>query len=434
MVNWALEIGDMFQDPSGATYECRSQLATGGFGSVYLVLNQKTGTECIAKLPKLDTGKDDFIIKKQRAEGQILEDLTMKGVEGVAKFISAFESNINGTNMPVLLIEIAPGVTLKQWLATNGPMDEDGVRATLEKLATSLRDIHINGYIHRDIKSDNVFIDGDLADPVVTIIDFGISAQYDDSTLHNTGNATNLCHTPFYAPPEQRTHHDAKPSTDVFAVAAIGFELLTGYGNHPGGMESRYAPQEYAPSGAVSDDFNEVIKKASWDNPQHRYRVMDDLILALRGKPLMIHMPRIIAEKAHALEEDEIWICRRTNALSNAARIQVNEKTGPSGPYFLSRWHAVIRKGQDGIYRLFDEGADRPNNSPSTKSTNGTVWRRKATNEWRPVPEAGLPLAGKYCEIGLGFTKRPPNAKDANDQPILPGAYKTIEYAPPDQS
>ena len=67
MVNWALEIGDMFQDPSGATYECRSQLATGGFGSVYLVLNQKTGTECIAKLPKLDTGKDDFIIKKQRA-------------------------------------------------------------------------------------------------------------------------------------------------------------------------------------------------------------------------------------------------------------------------------------------------------------------------------------------------------------------------------
>jgi hypothetical protein len=306
-------------------------------------------------------------------------------------------------------------------------MAERHVKVVLEKLAIAMRGIHKATYIHRDIKDENIFIDGPLDDPQLTIIDFGISAVFDNSKTHAI--ATNLMHSHFYAPPEQKTLNEARPSTDVFAIGAIAFFLLTG-GNRNPGRDSRYKPQDFGID--VSDDFNLLIEKATWDNPVHRYMVMDELILAIRGKPMTNQMPRIVSvADVHVLEEDEIWICRKTNHIKKDNIIQIDERTDPLGrKWFISRKHAVVKKDHLGVYRIFDAGVARSNGR--TQSLNGTVWRANSTNEWRYLPEQGLPLMSSYIEIGIGFTKQAPDAKDKNGDPILPGPYKVIQYAPPE--
>ena len=317
-------------------------------------------------------------------------------------------------------------------------MSEEHVKVFLEKLSIAVQGVHGANLIHRDIKSPNVFIDGTLDDPIVTLIDFGISAQFDNSSTHAI--ATNLCRSPFYAPPEQATHNEARPCTDIFAIGAMGYELLVGRdcrAGHPGGAKGRYNPATDGPKNTdgtpiISKEMMQVITKATWDNPGHRYKLIDEFIMAVRGKPMIKNMPRIIADnKEWVIDEDEIWICRKRDGLSNLQRIFVTERTDPKSiQRYISRFHAVIKKGRDGMYKIYDEGYDRP--TGGDRSANGTVWRRENSSEWRQLPANGLLLYQHYMEIGLGYTKQAPNAVDASGEKILPGAYATIVYAPPD--
>ena len=428
--------GDVFTDKySGKNFEVmgpKCPLGEGGFGEVYLVKDLSTDENFVAKVPNFkkhagDPKAIDTVKKKQRQEAEIIRDLTLKNVPSVVRFVDTFEIENKGDTLEILLIEKAKGVTLKDWVGNNGAMAERHVKIVLEKLAIAMRGIHKATYIHRDIKDENIFIDGPLDDPQLTIIDFGISAVFDNSKTHAI--ATNLMHSHFYAPPEQKTLNEARPSTDVFAIGAIAFFLLTG-GNRNPGRDSRYKPQDFGVD--VSDDFNLLIEKATWDNPVHRYMVMDELILAIRGKPMTNQMPRIVSVgDVHVLEEDEIWICRKTNHIKKDNIIQIDERTDPlERTWFISRKHAVVQKDHLGIYRIFDAGFARSNGR--TQSLNGTVWRANSTNEWRYLPEQGLPLMSSYIEIGIGFTKQAPDAKDKNGDPILPGPYKVIQYAPPE--
>ncbi len=428
--------GDLFTNASnGNNFEVmgpKCPLGEGGFGEVYLVKDLAKGELFVAKVPNFkkhggDPKAIDVVKKKQRQEADIIKDLTLKNVPSTVRFVDTFEIENKGDRLEVLLIEKARGITLKEWVDKNGAMKEHHVKIVLEQLAIAMQGIHKATYIHRDIKDENIFIDGPLEDPQLTIIDFGISAVFDNSKTHAI--ATNLMHSHFYAPPEQKTLNEARPSTDVFAIGAIAYFLLTG-GNRNPGRDSRYKPQDFGVD--VSDDFNLLIEKATWDNPVHRYMVMEDLIHAIRGKPLDNQMPRIVSVgEVHVLEDDEIWICRKTNQIQKHTVIEIEERTDPTErKWFISRKHAFIQKNDRGIYRIYDKGISRPKGAK--ESTNGTVWRANSTNEWRYLPEEGLPLMSSYYEIGIGFTKHAPNTKDKNGDPILPGPYKIIQYAPPE--
>jgi len=440
-----LSDGDVFSDPSGGSYEVIDSGdfdLHGGFGYVYFVKDQN-GKTVVAKIPNLNQQEPkhvEMVKSRLRTEGRFIKELQDANVPNIVGYIDCFEASVGGNDIPILILEVARGVTITDWITANGEMPEPQVKRVLEELCNAVRGVHAANMIHRDIKSPNVFMNGTPENPEITLIDFGISAQFDNSSTHATG--TNLMHSLFYAPPEQITHTDARPSTDTFAIGAIGYELLVGRNcgiGHPGGKKSRYNPREDSPvdnngEKTVSEEFAQVIVKATWDTPGQRYMVTDDLILAIRGRPLIENMPRIIADnKPWPIDDDEIWICRKSAGLHNLTRIMVSELTDPDdGDRMISRWHAVILKGSDGVHRIFDKGVPRPIDPNVLQSTNRTVWRREGSQEWRELPPNGLALVGHYLEIGLGYTKQAPNAKDANGDPLLPGAYQIIQYAPPD--
>lgn len=125
----------------------------------------------------------------------------------------------NGT--AYMVMERLFGRTLLTMLEESGPIAETKLLPLAAQAAEGLRVVHAAGYVHRDVKSDNLFLTDDGR---LVLLDFGtVKAQT------TTKQAVTALVSPGYAPPEQ--YHSAyapEPGGDVYALAATMYELLTG--------------------------------------------------------------------------------------------------------------------------------------------------------------------------------------------------------------
>lgn len=416
-----LSAGDKFTDlSSGGIYEAIKLLGEGGLGSAYLVSKDSYSVQSVAKIP-LQTGdfqSDQYSIKKLNHEADILESLKKKNVPNIVQIEDHFDTEINGYKIPVLILELAKGKTCEDYLLDHDPcVAEDDVKEVLKRVGEALVGVHKEGIIHRDIKPENVFVDNNLN---VTLIDFGIAAVFDNSKT--TQRATRIG-TDFYSPPEQMESGIVSFSSDVFALAATGFYLLTGGAKV--GWIGKYEPKMFEKLGhPISQELSDVICKATWPDMLERYATIEDFIQALEGRPPIHKLPRIVVDgTSYPIDKDLITIGRAGEDAQ--VDIGVTERTA-DGEYYISRNHCYIKKCNDGYIRIFDGSPD------GKASTNYTIWLDKI-NKWRFVLPAGLMLGSIPLTIGLGFKQGRSSEKDIWGNPILPGAYRVIEYRPPDE-
>ncbi len=122
---------------------------------------------------------------------------------------------------PYLVLEYVEGLTLDDRLA-EGPLGVSGTLAIMKKLAEGLEYAHGKGVVHRDLKPANIFL---TPKGGVKILDFGVAKILDtEQRLTLTGQALG---TPHYMSPEQARGH-AGVASDIYALGAIAFEMLTG--------------------------------------------------------------------------------------------------------------------------------------------------------------------------------------------------------------
>lgn len=122
---------------------------------------------------------------------------------------------------PYLVLEYVEGQTLDERLA-EGPLGVPATLAIVKKLAEGLEYAHGKGVVHRDLKPANIFL---TPKGGVKILDFGVAKILDtEQRLTLTGQALG---TPHYMSPEQARGY-AGVASDVYALAAISFEMLTG--------------------------------------------------------------------------------------------------------------------------------------------------------------------------------------------------------------
>jgi serine/threonine-protein kinase len=122
-------------------------------------------------------------------------------------------------------MSLVEGGSLADLLAREPRLPIARVRAILAELADALAFAHLRGVIHRDVKPDNVLIDGDTGRSMVT--DFGIARAIEAGTrLTITGNAVG---TPTYMSPEQAMgEREIDGRSDIYSLGVLGYQMLTG--------------------------------------------------------------------------------------------------------------------------------------------------------------------------------------------------------------
>jgi serine/threonine-protein kinase len=130
-------------------------------------------------------------------------------------------------NLPYLVMELLDGENLGE-LADRGPIQLDAVLAIGAQIASALAALHSVGYVHCDVKADNVFVlyQSTLAGwPRIKVIDFGVARHVDAPDSDTT-----IAGTPAYMAPEQWRGAPV-PKSDVYGLGCLLYELVTG--EHP---------------------------------------------------------------------------------------------------------------------------------------------------------------------------------------------------------
>ena len=148
--------------------------------------------------------------------------------EGIVKIFDSFEENMTA----YIVMEYLDGMTLTEYLKEHGTIPEDEAVKMLMPVMESLTVVHEEGLLHRDIAPDNVFL---TKSGEVKLIDFGASRY---ATTSHSRSLTVII-KPGFSPEEQyRSRGDQGPYTDVYALAATLYKMITGK-TPPDAMERR---------------------------------------------------------------------------------------------------------------------------------------------------------------------------------------------------
>jgi len=185
-----------------------------------------------------------------------------------------------------IVMEYIEGETLGDRVEEKGPLSEQSAIALAKKLGDALKAVHKQGFLHRDIKPDNILLrDKNLNFPV--LIDFGLARAYNDGKLHSFSTVSG---TLGFAPIEQVEGRQEKygPWTDVYGLAATLYYLVTG--QVP--IASQYrelapdkflSPQKHRSS--LSDRFNQGILQGMALEPKDRPKSVEEWLELFTPKP-----------------------------------------------------------------------------------------------------------------------------------------------------
>ncbi len=196
------------------------------------------------------------------------------GESGIVDVRDFFEEN----NTAYIVMEYLDGKTLKDYLKDNGALPYDRVIELLLPLMRSLKKVHEQGVIHRDISPDNIMLSGDRA----KLLDFGaartISAEANKSL--------SVLLKPGYAPEEQyRSRGKQGPWTDIYALCATIYKCITGI--TPDDSTERLVNDELKKPSAlgirIDPDAEAALMKGLSVAAVQRYQNVQDLIDGLTG-------------------------------------------------------------------------------------------------------------------------------------------------------
>ena len=206
-------------------YRVRSALGSGGMANVYEAEELRTGRSVAFKV--LPPYRVDNEIAARRLE----REARLAGGLGHENLVAVLDAGELSDGRPFIVMERLRGETLRRYIDFQGPLAPlEAVEIALQMLA-GLAAAHEGGVLHRDVKPENVFLEGRAgAKPLVKLLDFGLAAALDPSledarTLTRAGMVVG---TPAYMAPEQvRGERDLDTRVDIYAVGAVLYEMLS---------------------------------------------------------------------------------------------------------------------------------------------------------------------------------------------------------------
>ena len=214
-------------------YRILEELTKGGMGVVYSAIHQEDNHHVAIKTIRDDHLGDEHYRMRFEREVRIGGNLqTCGNHDNVVTFHFSSTSTDNGKR-PFLVMELLKGHSLGWIVRNRGRLKICEVSRIIAQAATALSFLHKRGFIHRDVKPDNLFWQNHGEEECVKLLDFGVTLPKDSTILPkdplNSQPDTVIVGTRAYMPEEQAQNpHTVGVEADIFALGRTAAVLLTG--------------------------------------------------------------------------------------------------------------------------------------------------------------------------------------------------------------
>jgi len=255
----------------GSSHRVLRHVASGGMGHVFVVEHVALGAYAAVKLARPES---------ETARATLAHEAKLLSRVQHPHILQVFDFGQTADGCDYMLMEYLSGVELHAFIESSGPMSLERALPILRQLASALDHLHAHGVVHSDVKPANVLFEPRAGD-FVKLIDFGVA--FFEATQ---GRERSTCGTPAYMAPEQGLGSACERSVDVYGLAALAFELVTGrlireYETRETALE---AALELMPSLAQRGGlagFHTVLERALDERPSARFRSAGAFVGAL---------------------------------------------------------------------------------------------------------------------------------------------------------
>ncbi len=257
-------------------YRLKRKLGGGGFGTVYLAEHTHEHSLVAIKILQVP------LIKPEDFRGFIKEAGTMTLLRH-PHIIPLLYFNMSAEGLPFLVMEYAPGGTLRDRHPHGSQVRLASIVEYVEQLASALQYAHGRRIIHRDVKPENMLL---RADGTLLLSDFGIAKIMEQSTLMSVQTQIG---TPVYMAPEQ---HLGRPcfASDQYALAVVVYEWISGTRPFRGTSFGLAVQHMTTPPASLLDllpalppPIEQVIFKALSKAPEQRFETVQEFANAFRA-------------------------------------------------------------------------------------------------------------------------------------------------------
>ena len=204
-------------------YQMMRMLGQGGMGSVMLARSDRDGRAVAIKTLLPEVAVSDQSLKRFMREIEVAASLKHRNV------VSYIE---HGTHNGIvyLVTEYVAGMdAAKLAKSRGGRLPYKEVANIIEQTLSALDFAHSLGFVHRDIKEQNILVDGKYPNYIAKLTDFGLSKSYKQTGMSGVTMVGDVAGTIAYMPPEQvRDFKEVRPPSDIYAIGMTAYSLLTG--------------------------------------------------------------------------------------------------------------------------------------------------------------------------------------------------------------
>jgi serine/threonine protein kinase len=263
-----------------AKYCLLYELGRGGMGSVWAAEHLTLRSQVAVKLIEPALASSSAAVQRFEREARAAASLRSPNVVQVLDF---------GVDQgsPYLVMELLKGESLAQRLLRRSALPASEIALIMDQIGRAITRAHAAGFVHRDLKPDNVFLVEDDGDFFVKVLDFGIAKSLraipEESGTHLTQSGA-FVGTPHYMSPEQ-AEGKADARSDLWSMAVIAFECTTGHlpfcgDSLPSLLRSICYDPVVSPSrvAPVPPGFDAWFLRAVARDPSQRYQTCKELL------------------------------------------------------------------------------------------------------------------------------------------------------------
>ncbi|MEO6654814.1 MAG: serine/threonine-protein kinase, partial [Pyrinomonadaceae bacterium] len=204
-------------------YQMIRVIGQGGMGSVMLGRSDVDGRAVAIKTLLPEVAVSEQSLKRFMREIEVASSLKHPNI------VTYIEHGTHN-GLVYLVTEFVAGMDASR-LAKHrgGKLDYREMVKVIEQTLAALDFAHSLGFVHRDIKEQNILVHGEFPNSTAKLTDFGLSKSFKETGMSGVTMVGDVAGTIAYMPPEQvRDFKDVKPPSDIYAVGMTAYSLLTG--------------------------------------------------------------------------------------------------------------------------------------------------------------------------------------------------------------